>query len=1312
MNIPPLLLRAALLSLAAALASPLLARAEPGWNGNMARDPGFEEDFVNLRGEGHVLSFKGDWFYNQKDLVPDYWDFKGNYTWSTDKPHDGTHALKLDAGATAAQSYFGAQYHEGGGAWGGAQALAIPIADPSKFNQPLRATVWVRGEGSLTLAAGVAEGVTVKGAGAEWKQITAELPIDKIDAGKSITVTLTGPGEFDDLDVSEKASPAPNLVPNPGFEEAGASGAPAGWSAVKKYRALGPTYYVWTDWNHAFRAPRGPVVVDRLVALAGKQSLRFDVYPGDEKYVESDVIPLNQAAAGVIEVGVWVRADRIKLIDIRCVDLDGANCPSVYPTQPENTVGTQSAAYGNGTFEWRYIRKFFAMPPSYDAAGAPLIDAAKKMVPRAVKGIRVRLAARGFNGHTLDDAGTRSYACQVGTLWWDNLHVSERGTDPAALTARGVKAYPAADESAPALAATVDLGERLFGQNKLRVAIKSPGANKASFQVRLTTTLPGIPPVITQSAAVVPPVNGIGELEVPYEITKLAGDLLQQGTLKVELSRDGKPIAAETYAFNTWPVVVDFDVSRHYNLPTENPDTASLNLGVAADTLAKVTKLELALVKAGDGTTLVQALPAITDLKKAFADTLSILPKTAAESYEFNLPTPAWWTDRTHFLLMKLDLSALKIWPHDNPTRDTALRARGLDAAGKVLFEGVSDPFGRVQPPPAQPPITSVAVREDGAMLINGQPRYLMGASHQDIRVAHTPAIQQQLGLMGLRLEDSMKFDQMLDLYTKYGLYLLQARPISGMNSTAPVPDMTDAQKAELTAFVAAGGMKNIVSFNTGGWEAVLTPRDPATLAKHAAMNDWVFNTTKRPVAISFSGAFNAWNLSEQTPFYDIDHQETEMWGPMDLNVTYMPYAKRLHKRPATWAYLPQLYDNTPYERYRFETYENIIRGSAGVEMIQGIGDSTFNRGLAGELRGLEAPLNSLDKAPAVTFEPNVSHKVTSYKGKTYILATNAGPIQIGSWKWNTDTKKNGHASHEGDTHNTMWFRPAGIRIHGFRGLPHPELIQKGDKIVQWVWVDPKETPDWAMVAVRGDGKFSHIGVVGKFDFAKFQADYGSVILYSELEHSVWHEINWVFDQATYGLAVKLMGKAWADTMKASGDQYKATVDATTYKAADFQLITPNLDAIKGNWVKIELDADQAGLTGTLVDGFAYLTQNGRALWDYSTLERDGKAVRVFCDDSVGIDRALLGKVKITVPGLKKGTKIKPLFEDRELTADDGFFTDDFTGVDTYGYEAGGVEGDLLGYVKDPNRELPRMMPSGYGYNYGPTTVRIYEITP
>jgi hypothetical protein len=86
--------------------------------------------------------------------------------------------------------------------------------------------------------------------------------------------------------------------------------------------------------------------------------------------------------------------------------------------------------------------------------------------------------------------------------------------------------------------------------------------------------------------------------------------------------------------------------------------------------------------------------------------------------------------------------------------------------------------------------------------------------------------------------------------------------------------------------------------------------------------------------------------------------------------------------------------------------------------------------------------------------------------------------------------------------------------------------------------------------------------------------------------------------------------------------------------------------------------------------------------------------------------------VRISVPGMKAGGKVRVLYEDRTITTEDGGFTDDFRGVDTYGFEAGGVVGDMFGYVKDDNRELPRMIPGGYGYTYGPTAVHIYEIDP
>jgi hypothetical protein len=1280
------------LVLLAVLAFPVAARAqdEPGWTGNLALNPGFKEDFVNQNGEAHVLSFKGDWFYNQKDLVPDYWILKGDWSWHRQAPHGGRHALKLGKGGSASQTFVRALSQEGGGAWGGSTLKPLPIAadEQARFAQPWKASAWCRGGGTLTLACGKGSASARANPGAGWQLLQVELPADKVGAPADPAVlTLEGPGEFDDVTVRERLSPAPNLAGNPSFELLNKDGSVQGWSRQQKFRALGPTYYVWTDWNHFFRDNRGPVVADPLVFHSGRRSLRFDVFPGDEKLVESDLIVLNQDRPHVIEVGVFVRADRIRLIDVRCVDEEGVYMPSYRPTQPEYATGG-TALFGNGTFGWRYVRKFFGTPQG-----------------RAVKGVRVRLCARGMNGHTLDDAGTRPYAMACGTVWWDDLRVSERTTDAAALAARGVR-LPVPLAFAPGLLGEpgIDLGERFFGDNALSYSFVNHAA-PGDFQLRLTTTLPGAAPVTTTSPPVKLDAGKRGTLVAPYRIDRLAGELEKQGCFQVELLQAGKPVAASTYRFNTWPVVVDIDVSRHYNLPTENPVTVALNLGVAEATLQRVKALQLQLVRPADGKVL--GTQTVADLPKAFADTLASLPRKKEDSYEFNLPTPAWWADRTNLLVTKIDLGPLKVWPHDQPTRDTVLLVRGLDAAGKELFRQQSDPFCRMQPPPAQPPISRVEVRPDGVILINGEPRYLTGATHQSTRLTHTPAVIAQLGLTGHRLTQGMTFAQVAEMWQKHRLYSLQLRPANKIDGTSPVLDLAPQQKAELEAFVKAGGMQSVVSVNTGGWEGAINPDDAAAVARHVALNDWVRKVTGRPVAVSNSGAYNAWWLPKLS-FYDINFAETEMWGPMDFNVVFTPWMKRLRKQPTAWVYLPQLYDNTPFERYRFETYENLVRGSAGVAMIQGIGDATFNRGLAGELRYLESRFTSLEKAPDVTLEPRLSHKVAYHKGKTYVLATNAGPITLGKWTWNTQVKYSGRASHEGDSVNAMWFRPGGVRIHGFRGLPLPELVRKGDKVVQYVWLDPKETPAWVMVAVRGDGRFSHNAVLGAFDYEKFRQDYGNVLMFSELNHSVWHEISTVLDDVTYRRAVRVLGQAAADDLKKSADAGRAVVDRHSYKAADFHVLG-GLPAA-GRWQRIELDAERAGLVGKLVDGFAYLTKGGRALWDYSALERDGKVVRVFCEDTVGIDRALLPKVRVNVPGLKKGTLVRVLFEDRSIVADEGGFWDDFVGVDTYGHEAGGVVGDLFGYVKDEDRELPRMLPSGYGYSYGPTAVHIYEI--
>src|SRR5581483_11738605 len=152
--------------------------------------------------------------------------------------------------------------------WGGSVTPPIPVAkdEESRFNQPWRVSAWCRGGGAITINAGKKDVAAKAGAGGNWELITVTLPPEQIAGpAANVVVTLHGPGEFDDVAIQEKLPDAPNLVPNPGFEQVDAKGYPLGWSAQKKYRAIGPTYYVWTDWNHYFRENRGGVTTDELV---------------------------------------------------------------------------------------------------------------------------------------------------------------------------------------------------------------------------------------------------------------------------------------------------------------------------------------------------------------------------------------------------------------------------------------------------------------------------------------------------------------------------------------------------------------------------------------------------------------------------------------------------------------------------------------------------------------------------------------------------------------------------------------------------------------------------------------------------------------------------------------------------------------------------------------------------------------------------------------------------------------------------------------------------------------------------------------
>ncbi len=88
-------------------------------------------------------------------------------------------------------------------------------------------------------------------------------------------------------------------------------------------------------------------------------------------------------------------------------------------------------------------------------------------------------------------------------------------------------------------------------------------------------------------------------------------------------------------------------------------------------------------------------------------------------------------------------------------------------------------------------------------------------------------------------------------------------------------------------------------------------------------------------------------------------------------------------------------------------------------------------------------------------------------------------------------------------------------------------------------------------------------------------------------------------------------------------------------------------------------------------------------------ISADGKETPVFGEHEDRPSPAELARVKIRFPGLRAGARVKVLFEDRELVAEEGLFVDDFQGADLY-QRYGGER-------------------SAYGNS--PVVVHVYEIT-
>jgi hypothetical protein len=413
------------------------------------------------------------------------------------------------------------------------------------------------------------------------------------------------------------------------------------------------------------------------------------------------------------------------------------------------------------------------------------------------------------------------------------------------------------------------------------------------------------------------------------------------------------------------------------------------------------------------------------------------------------------------------------------------------------------------------------------------------------------------------------------------------------------------------------------------------------------------------------------WNRLEfeKVPFFDIFDPETEPLFPANLHTDLAPLVRGKDK--VIWL-RPQMYESVPYERWRFHTFVELMRGCRGWQIAHGPGDASLFRGLHGELEFFKPIVASKDPGPKVEIEPWIEHWSRRHQGKTYIIAATTHGIPLGRWLSSEDAPpgaKRSRLTHdrnelrdESNAYGIGGAPEAGPAIHGIQYLPDARTWPKGTKLVQWVKLDAAAPPKDIVVLAKADGRWTHAAGWGLVNLAPLRKDPTT---------AYW------FLNSFYRHAKGFLG--WGMELLPKSLEY------IPERASDSGALPK-----PGEWIKLEVPLDKIGAAEKLLDGVGFLHEGGKVLWSPTSLVAPDGQETIVWGDSVELPADALKNVKVRVPGLLKGSKVRVLFEDRELRADDGFFVDDFRGQDLYQRYGGGF---------------------GTGYGDAPVALHLYEIS-
>jgi hypothetical protein len=1326
------------------LAFSLPPHAAGDMTGNLLANPSFEEDWINAKAEKQLISNWGEHGFGQSDLKPDAWRYpvpvnpdERTIFWDAGVAHSGSHSVRMEAKSAAGKAAPSAYQDQLYAAYQGEPGkdvfdsdrkswqpvgITLSAADAPRFFRKVRLSAWCKAENVPEGARiGVSFGVSGSSVLAlnfpvgtyDWQKQETEIWATQLhDAfvkalgGKTegqlpqsrrLTLQFSPAGKspsgtawFDDVCVEEELPSTRNLVDDPSFEEPGLNLIPNGWSNQRKFLHVPPSwYYVWRDWSHFFSPPRGQVAVDSLIARSGHMSFRFSVLPGDEKYCESGPISVGQDSVRPLEIGVWLKADRIRYFDLRAVDENGVYLNDV--SFITSTHDRESGAEYRGTFDWRYFRKFLVSN-------------------RPLKTVRVRLCARGFNGLNVDDVGRKATNNQVGTLWWDDLLV----TDPLGKPNWETAVLP----QRPAVhVSNIDFGERLYGRNTARVTVVNLSQAACEARVLLSLHPPaGTPPdsdgtmrPTTYAKVAVPP-SKEGTILLPYELVTMCPDWRSQCRLGLTVSVGNFEPRFTELDFGTWPEIGRAEMERVFAHPAEAKNQhVWVNFGVTEATLSEVGALRFDVVRVR-----------MNKVVKSFR-----IKDFQRELYEFRKTQPLmdWWVDESRLFRRTLDLSFLPVHPQDRPVRDHKLVVVAEEGGlfGKELFRCESVPFGLVEPNTEKlDPVASVEVR-NGATYVNGKPLFLRGCLGHSWGNEPAPS-QRQPWLSTSKTQDNKTVHGFSSVKahgfnafwpnTPYGLDYADSIWRANLYTAVWYPQGWGGLafddrlgepwkcKSPLSDFEAAAKHPSMLLVSLTAWEGGMPDAvylDQKLLKAQAEFADQIRQATGRP--LFSSGGYSA-HKQQYGTMWDVFGPESNWDGPSRVPVTALYPMRALGKQVAGVDF-PNIFNDMAYDLIRFETYEGIIRGQRGFVQIGRWGDNTLYRGLNGELRYLEKFIFEPEGKPTLEVEPvdaenmpkavgakaerhlpKVSFMERTVGGTTYVIATNAQPICQGDWAWSEEQKFSGKRSHTGQS-TFCRLHPDRLldwHVHGYRD-DKPVQIRQGDRILQYVFIPEDANIETLMLMVDGNGCWNHNAVWGTFDFERFSASKIRFRLTFELYRWLWSSIS-----------IPGNRQVWRDEL------YGDAFERDFLRAKDFRRIGDLPE--KGKWARLEVPAEALGLVGKLTTGFEFVSKGGRVWWDYTAIERENE-VLVLCDDVLGASEPELAQIRFS--GCKPGARIAVPFEDRVLKADrQGTFVDDFRGENVYDSIWEGMLGDKI---------APTVYyGGGYHYNYPKAAVHVYEI--